>query len=174
MEERMSPPDDNLLNLPKKRHRPVDLHTDPLTKARIAHDEEPFNPGTEHLLSSIDGDVQSQGIQLSHRDWLDMGSEGWQTTSDEVKSAAFQAATKVGGWDIQQLKSVMLHQYPHLQESVIDLTLQTLQSLTEKHPLHVEDVSVKTANVLIQQRHQPQKDIAVAEAQSHKNESSPQ
>jgi len=122
---------------------------------------ENFDPGVGHMLSTLDGDVQSQGIQLSHRDWLDMGSEGWQSTPDEAKAAAYQAALSVGGWDDGRLTSMMLRQYDHLQQSVVDLTLQTLHRLIDEHPLHVEDVKVQTTQVVIQRR-QPQTDIAVA------------
>jgi len=128
---------------------------------------EAIDPGVQHLLSALDGDVQAQGIKLSHRDWLDMGSDGWQNTSDEAKSAAFQSATMIGGWDESALKALMLQQYPHLQSSVIDLTISTLHEMTEQHPLHIADVNVRSADVVIQ-RHQ---DISVTETKSSQTKS---
>jgi hypothetical protein len=35
-----------------------------------------------------------------------MGSEDWQTTADDIKAAAYQIATKIGGWDEARLKEV--------------------------------------------------------------------
>jgi len=50
-----------------------------------------------NVLLMLDGAVQGQGLKLSSRDWLDLGSETWSTTSDKDKAAAYQAVV-VAGW----------------------------------------------------------------------------
>ncbi len=89
---------------------------------------------------SLDGSVQSQGIKVSVRDWLDMGSEGWSKTPEVVKAAAYQAA-KVTGWQDAGLLKIMLDNwYPRIDEDSAKFTLETLQDLAQKYPLGVEEV----------------------------------
>ncbi len=95
--------------------------------------------GAEAMLSSLDGDVQSQGIKVSHRDWLDMGSKSWESTDDKTKAAAYQAA-KICGWEDGRLKALMLQQYKHLDQHMIDFTIKELQALAGRYPLEVEEV----------------------------------
>ena len=114
-----------------------------------------FDPGIEHMCDILDGDIYAQGIKIGHRDWLDMGSEGWQQTPDAAKAAAYQVAIKIGGWDEARLKGVMLRRYKHLKGSMMEMTLETLQSLAIQYPLHIEDVSVQKANVGIEQYRTP-------------------
>ena len=98
-----------------------------------------FSPDLDTVFGSLDGDVQSQGIKVGHRDWLDPGSEGYANLPDEVKAAAYQAA-KVCGWDDSQLKSLMLQHYPHLDDQFMSLSIKTLVELEEKYPLQVDEV----------------------------------
>jgi hypothetical protein len=107
------------------------------------------DPGIDHLFDALDGDVYSQGIKVDHRSWLDMGSEGWHNTTDELKAAAYQVAIKVGSWDEAQIRSMMLRHYKHLTGSVMDLTLETLRGLVEQYPLHIQDVNVRKAEVVM-------------------------
>jgi len=100
---------------------------------------EKFSINLDTVFGSLDGDVQSQGVKLSHREWLDPGCEDYAKTPDNVKAAAYQAA-KVCGWDDDQLSSLMLQHYRHLDDQVMGLSIKTLQSLAEKHPLPVEEV----------------------------------
>ncbi len=100
---------------------------------------ENFDTGSEAMLSSLDGDVQSQGIKLSHRDWLDMGSKDWASTDDKAKASAYQAAI-VCGWEDLRLKSLMLQQYEHLDQHMVDFTIKELKGLAKSHPLEVEEV----------------------------------
>ena len=95
--------------------------------------------GSAVMLSSLDGDVQSQGVKVSRRDWLDMGSKGWNSTDNKTKAAAYQAAI-VCGWEDEQLKSLMLQQYEHLKPSMVDFTIKELQGLSKLHPLEVEEI----------------------------------
>ena len=116
------------------------------------HDD--FDPGIEHMFSSLDGDVYAQGLTIGHRAWLDMGSEEWQQTPDASKAAAYQIATKIGGWDEARIKEMVLRRYKHLKESILDLTLESLKELSLLHPLHIEDVNVRKADVIVQ-RYKP-------------------
>lgn len=111
-----------------------------------------FNPSIDHILSSLDGDVQSQGIRLSHKEWLDMGSEEWGKTEDKAKAYAYQAAVKIGSWSDLRLKELMLKKYEHIKESFIDLTIEELKSLSEKYPLDIEQTEVKDLEVKVQKR----------------------
>ena len=107
---------------------------------RPEDDIEPVHqPTTSQILSSIDGSVQSQGIKVSHRDWLDMGSEGWQSTPDNVKAAAYQAAHATG-WEDARLVEIMLGAYSHLTEHMMKTTMDFLKQLAEDHPLHIEEI----------------------------------
>src|SRR3954465_3377438 len=91
-------------------------------------------------ISMLDGSVQSQGVKVGARDWLDMGSENWGKTPDEVKSAAFQAAL-VTGWTEAGLKKLMMDAWgPRVDDDAADFILTLLRELAEKHPLKVEQV----------------------------------
>lgn len=93
-----------------------------------------------NVLVSLDGSVQSQGIKVSARDWLDMGSETWTTTPDEVKAAAYQAA-QVTGWKDDGLLKIMTKCWgPRVDEDTAQFTLQTLKDLAAQYPLPVEEL----------------------------------
>ena len=96
-------------------------------------------PGVETVLNALDGDVQAQGIKLDHRQWLDAGSEDYARIADDLKAAAWQAAL-VRGWDEDQIKSLMLQQYPHLDEQFMSLSIKNLKELSEKYPFEVEQL----------------------------------
>lgn len=113
-----------------------ELSVDPLSEEF----HENFQPSSEHVLSSLDGDVNGQGIKINHRDWLDMGSESWVNTPENVKAAAFQAALATG-WDVQQIKLILLQHYKHLKESTVNATIAILEEAAKKYPLAIEDVS---------------------------------
>jgi hypothetical protein len=101
---------------------------------------EDHTPSIDHVLSALDGDVNSQGVRIGHRDWLDMGSEGFANTPEKVKAAAFQAATTVGAWEIERLKSLMVKRYPHITQHIMETAINILQSLAEQHPFVTETV----------------------------------
>ena len=93
-----------------------------------------------NVLVSLDGSVQSQGVKVSARDWLDMGSETWATTPDETKAAAYQAA-QVTGWKDEGLLKIMIQCWgPRIDEDTAKFTLETLKELAQQHPVAVEEV----------------------------------
>lgn len=95
-----------------------------------------FIPKALDALMLLDGDVQSQGIKVDHRDWLDFGSKSWTTTPDAIKAAAYQAAL-VRNWTDNSLKNAMMDQYKHLKPSTMDMIIVELKALVKKHPLEV-------------------------------------
>jgi hypothetical protein len=95
-------------------------------------------------LVSLDGAVQSQGIKLSCRDWLDMGSETWSTTSDKDKAFAYQAALATGWKDEGLLKLMVGAWKPRVDEDVAKFTLQMLKDLVTEYPAQVEEVYKNT------------------------------
>ena len=107
---------------------------------------ESHSPGIQHALSSLDGAVYSQGIKVSHRDWLDMGSESYAATPEPVKAAAYQAA-QATGWDETQIKHLMVAQYDHLTSHMMDVALETLQGLAQEHPVTVESTKISDLDV---------------------------
>lgn len=115
-----------------------------------------YNPGSDVMLSILDGSVQSQGLKVGHRDWLDMGSANWNVVPDRIKALSYIAATKIGGWTDEALKTMMLKTYPHLKNFTMDFTIQTLQELVQKENITIEDVNVKKAEVKIS-RHKKEK-----------------
>jgi len=93
-----------------------------------------------NVLVSLDGSVQSQGIKVSARDWLDMGSETWAKTPDEVKAAAYQAA-QVTGWQDAGLLKIMVDCWgPRIDIDAAKFTLETLKDLAQQYPVTVEEV----------------------------------
>lgn len=107
--------------------------------------DEDFIPKSEYTLNMLDGDVQSQGIKLNHREWLDLGSKDWTNVPDKVKSAAWQAA-KLRGWDKTPIKNAMMEQYKHIKESMMNLVFEELESLVKKYPFEIEDLSAAGDN----------------------------
>jgi hypothetical protein len=93
-----------------------------------------------NVLVMLDSAVQGQGIKLSARDWLDMGSETWQSTSDEAKAAAYQAAVLLG-WKDEGLLKIMTGCWgPRVDEGTAKFTLEFLKDLAVIHPIAVEEV----------------------------------
>ena len=91
---------------------------------------------TKTVLNTLDGAVQSQGVHVGARDWLDMGSDGWAETSDQMKAYAYQAAM-ITGWNDDSLSEMMLELFPHLQPSIMLHTIKLLKELTGKYPVEV-------------------------------------
>lgn len=89
----------------------------------------------ELLLSQLDGSVQSQGIRVSAKSWLDMGSDEWKEVDDKTKAYAYQAA-QLTGWKDEAIKEVVNHAFPYL-NSVIDYTLIQLKELAKQYPVDV-------------------------------------
>lgn len=95
------------------------------------------------VINALNGSVQSQGIRVDVRDWLDIGSKGWRTTSEKVKAAAYQAA-KVTGWTDKGLHALMLKEFaPRIDEFQADLTLEILQDFEKKYPVEQEVLETK-------------------------------
>jgi hypothetical protein len=89
---------------------------------------------------SLDGSVQRQGIKVSARDWLDMGSETWAKTPDKVKALAYQAA-QITGWTDAGLIKLMTGTWgPRIDEDTAKFTLETLRELSKENPADVEEV----------------------------------
>jgi len=94
-----------------------------------------INPAVIGLNSS----VQSQGLKLDVRDWLDMGSENWSKVPDEIKAAAYQAA-KFSGWTDDGLKVLMLKEFgTRVEEQDVSFVLETLKELANKYPVEIEE-----------------------------------
>jgi len=130
---------------------------------------EDWSPDDAQVLSMLDGSVQSQGLAVSHRDWLDMGSESWGDTPDNVKAAAYQAA-HLTGWDDARLRQIMLHAYTHLTDHLMDTTMECLRGLAMKFPLHVEADSEKPVEVEIRRGLQQVKEIRDEDADAEQAE----
>ena len=80
-----------------------------------------------NLRDTLNGSVQSQGIKVDVRAWLDMGSKEWQDTEPDIKARAYQAAL-VTGWTDQGLISFMTKEFaPRVDEEWAKLTLDTLR-----------------------------------------------
>lgn len=101
---------------------------------------EDYEPTVAKKLESLDGSVHSQGVKIKHRAWLDMGSEEWTTTPEEIKAAAYQAS-QATGWGETALKDMMIENYEHLSESTMDATIDFLKEMTEKYSLQIEEVN---------------------------------
>lgn len=83
---------------------------------------------------TLDQLLQSQGIPLSARDWLVLGSSGWQTTADGPKAAAYRAA-HTAGWTDEQLVAVIKELCgPDFNECTANLALSILHSLEQSSP----------------------------------------
>lgn len=94
------------------------------------------------MINSLNGSVHSQGVKIDHNSWLDMGSKGWQDTSDAQKAAAYQAA-KVCGWTDDGLKAIMISEFgPRIDDFMAELTLEALREFSVTHPIEVEQVYV--------------------------------
>src|SRR4051812_24434590 len=92
------------------------------------------------IVGSLNGSVNSQGVKVEHRAWLDMGSPEWKEISDTEKAAAYQAA-RVCGWTDEGLKAVIIKEFePRIDHFMADVTIETLQELAKLHPLEVEEV----------------------------------
>jgi hypothetical protein len=91
-------------------------------------------------IAMLDGSVQSQGVRVSARDWLDIGSEGWKDTSNKVKAAAYQAA-KITGWTDDGLKAIMVNTWgPRIDSDVASFTLNLLSEFAKEFPVEQEEV----------------------------------
>ena len=89
---------------------------------------------------SLDGSVQRQGVKVSARDWLDIGSEIWATTPDKVKALAYQASQVTGWTDTGLIKLMVKTWGPRIDEDTAKFTIETLQELSKQHPAVVEEV----------------------------------
>lgn len=89
-------------------------------------------------LNSINGSVQSQGIKVNYKNWLDLSTKEWKETPDKVKAAAYQAA-KLCGWKDEGLKTAIMS-LPHIDQFIADATIETLKVLADKFPLPTEPV----------------------------------
>lgn len=89
------------------------------------------------VITALDSSVQGQGIRVSVRDWLDIGSEGWKNTPDKVKAAAYQAA-KANGWTDKGLLALMVHEFgPRIDEDTAKFTLECLKDAEKEFPLEL-------------------------------------
>lgn len=97
--------------------------------------------------NAINGSVQSQGIKLDVKDWLDMGSPNWKATTDKDKAAAYQAVI-VCGWTDDGLRAFMIKEFaPRIDEAAADFTLEILRDLAEEYPIEQVNIyDVKSDN----------------------------
>ena len=103
---------------------------------------EEFTPGIDNMINSLDGSIQSQGIKVGYRAWLDMGSEEYGNTPPKVQAAAYQAA-QVTGWGDEALIDIMLVKHKHLTEHLMAYTIECLKDLAKHHPFEVEKTKEK-------------------------------
>src|SRR5258708_5190894 len=89
------------------------------------------------VATALDSSVQSQGVKVNFRDWLDMGPENWSATPDRVKAAAYQAVL-VNGWTKRGLISIMLNEFgPRVDEDTAKFTLECLEDFAKEHPFEI-------------------------------------
>lgn len=91
-----------------------------------------------NVIVSLDGAVQGQGIKASVDDWLNIGSDSWGKTPNEIKAAAYQAA-KVSGWKDAGLLQVIIRCWK-MDEDMAKFTLETLKELEIQHPFQVDEI----------------------------------
>lgn len=91
------------------------------------------------VFNTLDGSVQSQGVRVDARAWLDMGSKSWSETDDKTRARAYQAA-KVTGWSDDALIAIMVESLPHLDQDIMEYTVGMLHDLDKKYPAKIEDV----------------------------------
>lgn len=95
---------------------------------------------TTNPLTMLDSSVQGQGVKVSARDWLDMGSEGWAKVPNRAKAAAYQAS-KLAGWTDDGLKAVMLKEWsPRVDDDTAIFVLNLLRELAKEYPFDQEVV----------------------------------
>ena len=100
--------------------------------------KEEFSPNIDHIINSLDGSVQGQGIKIGYRAWLDMGSKEFGETPDRIKAAAYQAA-KVTDWADDALVDLMIEKHPHLSEHIVRYTIESLQEWAKEFPCEIEE-----------------------------------
>lgn len=106
--------------------------------------EDIFQPDSMRVFEMLDGDINSQGLKIGHRAWLDLGSKEWESTTEAQKAAAYQIATGIKGWEPARLANMMLVKYKHMRQSTIDLTFKLLEEWSQQFPLPIEDVADAT------------------------------
>lgn len=85
------------------------------------------------IITTIDGNVQSEGIKIRFPGWMVIGSSEWLESSDEIKAHAYQAAKKHGWSDESLVKSVVaVHQ--HIDRKMAEFTISELQEMSKSHP----------------------------------------
>jgi hypothetical protein len=93
------------------------------------------------LEASLDGAIQSQGIRIPIRGWLDIGSKEWQDTEAKEKGLAYQAAL-VCGWTDQGLLAFIKSKYaPRIDDQMAQVTLEALQDWAKEFPVEIEQVN---------------------------------
>ncbi len=91
------------------------------------------------IISTLDGNVQSQGIKARFPEWMVIGSPEWDQTPDKMKAYAYQAA-KATGWSDKSLIEAVCSVYEHIDEFMAKFTLSVLEDLKKEYPLEVEDM----------------------------------
>jgi hypothetical protein len=92
------------------------------------------------LEASLSGVVQSQGIKIPIRGWLDIGSKEWQDIESKEKAAAYQAAL-ICGWTDQGLLTFIKSKYaPRVDEQMANMTLEVLQDSAKEFPVEIEQI----------------------------------
>jgi hypothetical protein len=89
-----------------------------------------------NILTSLEGDIQSQGIRISASAWLDFGSEDWKKTSDKAKAYAYQAA-KITGWSETAIRNIASHFFPHHKPDFQDYIFSHLRFLESQYPAEI-------------------------------------
>lgn len=95
----------------------------------------------------LDGTVQSQGIKVSCSGWLDIGSEEYSKTPDQVKAWAYQAAI-ISGWTDKGIKKVVLDNWGYrITETLADDILETLKLMALEFPVEkeIKDNKIKSS-----------------------------
>lgn len=89
------------------------------------------------LVAQLDGAVQSQGVRVGARAWIDIGSKEWDATPEQVRAAAYQAAG-ITGWSDGAIGDIVLSAFPFITPACWEYTLKLLQDLAKKYPVSVE------------------------------------
>jgi hypothetical protein len=84
----------------------------------------------------LNGSVQSQGFRVGVENWLAMGSPEWDSTPDEIKAGAYQAAG-ITGWSDIALKAILIKKCPFMNEDMAGTVLDILKDLARQYPLEI-------------------------------------
>jgi hypothetical protein len=92
----------------------------------------------QRIIDSINGSVQSQGVKIKFPAWMVIGSDEWNSTTDQKRAYAYQAAL-VTGWTNSSLIKAVCEVYEFIDEHMAKFTIQLLEDLVKEYPLEIEE-----------------------------------